>query len=90
MSGVGEAHPAWLGNDATYNAKHRWLQKHMPRTGTCARCKTSEKKLDIACKNGKYTRNFDDYMWLCRKCHFEYDGLVKNLHWHKDPINRSS
>ena len=73
-----EKSPNWKGGKVSYNSLHHWLRKWMPKTGKCAHCKTTKKKLVVACKK-KYTRNFNDYMWLCYRCHFIFDGLSRNL-----------
>ena len=53
---------------------HKYLRykykDKMPKT--CESC-GELKKLDCANISGKYTRNIEDYKWLCRKCHCIYD-----------------
>lgn len=56
-----------------YRALHYWLNRNMPRKRSCEHCGTFNKKLEIACKEGKYTKNFSDYMFLCHSCHIYHD-----------------
>ena len=71
LAKLGEKNPSWKGDSVKYRALHAWLQKHMPKKESCERC-GSKKNISIACK-GNYTRNFDDYEWLCRSCHSKED-----------------
>ena len=41
-------------------------------------CQNHSKVYDLANK-GIYNRNFDNWEWLCRKCHMLSDGRLENL-----------
>lgn len=75
----GKKHPRWTEN-LTYNALHDWLRKNFKKPKYCERC-GKEKPLDFSNISGKYKRDIKDYECICRKCHFEKDGIVKNFHW---------
>jgi hypothetical protein len=52
---------------------HNYIKRRKPRVEFCESC--GEKKfLHLSNKNGhKYSRNPDDYWWLCAKCHWHFD-----------------
>lgn len=73
----------WLGDNATYNSKHKWIQKHWVKTGICEHC--GLKKLPKpggrlkhhnhwANISGKYLRVREDWLELCSKCHRLFDN----------------
>lgn len=73
---IGEQSPSWKGNDAKYHAIHKWIRNHKPKPIRCENC-NKEGKLHVAKKpDALYTRNFDDYLWLCPSCH---DKLDRNM-----------
>lgn len=56
-----------------YNSIHSWLRINK-KGDICEICKCKGKKLDNALKEGfKYEKNIDNFMKLCRKCHYHYD-----------------
>lgn len=57
---------------------HQYLRKYYPPPKKCELC-GEEKKLELACKDGKYIRDIKEYFYICHKCHSEYDGYVKYL-----------
>lgn len=73
------------------NAMHAFLRHHYGRPTYCVgeNCEGKSKWYDWAKKTDReYTRNPDDYLWLCRKCHRKYDmtpaireQAIKNLSW---------
>lgn len=68
----GEGHPNWKGDNVTYKPLHIWLNRHKQKRETCEIC--NEKKiLELSNIDHKYTRNLEDYQWLCKSCHSKYD-----------------
>lgn len=72
----------WLGDDASYNAKHRWIQKHWVKTGICTYCGKKPRPFgnrrygtEWANLDGKYNRD-DKTTWaeLCKSCHVKLDA----------------
>jgi len=55
---------------------HRRLDESKPKK--CEHCK-EEKKLEMANKSRKYKRSLNDWLWLCKRCHFKYDGAERYL-----------
>jgi len=71
-----ERHPQWKGNNASYQAIHQWMSRHFGKPSRCEMCGTMEaKKFEWANLDGKYTRNRDDWMRLCSKCHHKLDDI---------------
>ena len=65
-----ENHPFWTGDKVNYPAAHMWMKRHKPRPAFCQMCR-ERPALDLSFngKNGDWTRNPEDYEWLCRGCH---------------------
>ena len=72
-----ELSATWLGTEATYNSKHRWIQKNWTKTGICQKCGdkphpygkrhfgTEWHSLD-----GCYNReDISTWVEVCKKCH---------------------
>lgn len=74
----GENHYNWKSNP-NYRTLHRWVNTNKPKSPVCENCGTSGVKLECANISGVYTRNLNDYKWLCRSCHMEEDGRFCNL-----------
>jgi hypothetical protein len=70
---------AYKGENVSYRTLHAWLRMNKPKVERCELC-GSTKKLEIAnIKGHEYSRDLDDYMWLCTRCHIVMDGRLKNL-----------
>lgn len=80
----GENHPGWKGDKLGYFAAHSYLREyHSDKKTECIQC-GSNKKLQFAKKKGSnYTRNIEDYLILCTRCHLIYDGLKERTPWNK-------
>jgi Zn finger protein HypA/HybF involved in hydrogenase expression len=63
--------------NAGYTAIHKWVRKNKPSDNKCESCeidgKEIKKGLHLANKDHKYKRNIEDWMYLCPKCHRDYD-----------------
>lgn len=73
-----ESSPNWKGENATYNAVHRWVQKHYIKKGICEDCgfkPISKAKNRTAThwhnESKKYLRNRIDWEELCPSCHYK-------------------
>ncbi len=67
----------WKGNNASYASQHEWIRINCFIPDKCEMC-NEPKKLDAASVNHKYERDCLNYKWLCRKCHFKFDGKDSN------------
>jgi hypothetical protein len=77
---IGEAHGLWKGGAATYTEHHHWIKRWGTRSGSCAHCDRSPDRCrdgrvgtDWANISGRYLRQVDDWIELCRSCHKLYD-----------------
>lgn len=83
---TGSKNGLWKGDDVGYGPLHSWIKNHKPKIKFCEVC-NKKKVLEIANVSGKYKRDINDYMWLCRSCHMKSDGRLKNLNikkWKKN------
>ena len=68
----GKRHYEWKEKGASYGCIHAHMRKTIIKE-CCLHCKTV-KDLELATVHGKDgSRNPDDYLVLCRKCHRKYD-----------------
>lgn len=66
----GENHPCWKGDDVGYFSAHIWLRKNKSKPKFCERCeKRPACHLSFNGKGMEWSRNPDDYEWLCVSCH---------------------
>jgi hypothetical protein len=65
----------WKGDEVGYASLHEWIRKYKPKSDVCEHC-GEKKKLQAANVSGKYLRDFDDWLWLCVKCHVAMDGTI--------------
>jgi len=78
---TGEKASYWKGEKATYNSKHRWIQKHWNKTGVCEMCKKKTVPFgkrhfgtEWANISGHYDRlDRTDWKELCPTCHRRFD-----------------
>lgn len=76
---LSEKNPNWKGeNVKNKKVYHEWLRSRYPVPKLCTNC-NKEKKLYLASINGhNYTRNINDYKFLCASCHIKFDrGIIK-------------
>lgn len=79
----GELNGLWKGDSVGKTALHMWVRRYIPKPNTCDECKIKP-PLDLANISNKYnpktyTRDFKNWLWLCRSCHMKIDGRVSNL-----------
>lgn len=75
---------AWKGNNAGYSSKHKWIQKHWTKTGTCESCGLSPEPYgkrrwgtEWHSIDHKYNRE-DKNTWIevCKSCHLKLDKCL--------------
>lgn len=64
----------WRGNDVGYSGVHQWVRRHLPKPESCESCGRVSKWIDLANITGIYSREFENWRYLCRKCHRKNDG----------------
>ena len=72
----GEKNVNWKGDEASYGSLHDWVSYHKGNEKKCSQCGEDEpsKRYEWANISGEYKREIDDYIRLCKKCHYHYDG----------------
>ena len=74
-SAVGDKHWKWAGSHVGYRGIHHWMTKRYGQPNYCEHCKRSDKEnYDWANVSGKYKRNRNDWIRLCKSCHKIYDN----------------
>ena len=68
-------HPNWKGLNASYVSIHKWVANRKGRPKKCEHCGSINKnRYEWANTDGKYSRNLNDYIRLCKSCHTKYDN----------------
>lgn len=73
-----ENNPRWKGDKAKYRALHAFIERHYGKPTTCEHCQTSNligRQIHWASKTQSHTRNREDWLRLCAKCHGIYDKV---------------
>lgn len=77
--------PLWKGDNVSYAGLHRWVERELGKSNECSNCGGIfyAHSIEWANRSGKYHRNTDDWIRLCRSCHRTYDhfnrqGLIKS------------
>ena len=78
---TGTNNKLWKGETVGYLALHEWVNKWKKKPKGCEFCGKNV-RLDAANIDHKYRRCLDDYIYLCRKCHSQYDKR-KGIFWLK-------
>lgn len=75
---MGDAHPLWTGDDASYAAQHARVHAARGTASECSRCGRSDDgvRYDWANLTGDYN-DIWDFAPMCRPCHGAYDAPMK-------------
>ena len=65
LAHIGEKAYNWKGDNARYSAIHMWVNDHLPQIKICHKCYSRE-NIDLANITGEYTRDFSNWLYLCR------------------------
>lgn len=82
ISGVGETHPGWKGEEVKHSGCHLYIRNNYGNPKKCEDCgKVGQKvgrnwNIDWSNCDHKYKRIREDYKGRCRSCHQKYD--IKN------------
>lgn len=66
-------HPAWKGDNVSYNSLHFWVRRKLGKPQKCIRCGKSWGRLHWASISHEAKRDQNDYMPMCARCHKFYD-----------------
>jgi hypothetical protein len=82
LSRLGEKNPMWKGDKKIHiTTLHDWVRSRLPVPDRCTKCNTPKpsRNIDLANITGIYNREFKNWQYLCRTCHWILDEKVKNL-----------
>jgi hypothetical protein len=51
-----------------YLTIHTWVRRHLERPAVCPKC--GKAKPQLCNTTGNYDRDFNNWEWLCQKCHY--------------------
>ena len=68
----GDGNGMWAGDEVKYGSLHDWARNNKPKPEFCEVC-GKKKPLDLASIGHTYSRNLDEWRWLCRGCHMKVD-----------------
>lgn len=72
---LGEKNHMWKGDEVGYSGVHAWVRSRLGTPQYCAKCQSHEpQRYEWANISGNYKREIDDWIRLCTKCHFLFDG----------------
>lgn len=83
LTKLGEKNPNWIGDKINCKAVHLWITRNYKKPELCEECK-EQKAYDLANITGIYSRDIQNYRWLCRHCHMSMDGRLKLLQTYND------
>jgi hypothetical protein len=63
------------GDGYKYDWIHEWIRKQKPKPSLCESCQSRPPR-DLANISGLYSRDLNDWEWLCRRCHMSKDHCV--------------
>lgn len=74
-----ELNPSWKGDKVKIGPSlHQWVRKHLSKPDLCEVCNIKP-PLDLANVTGIYSRAFENWRYMCRRCHILSDGRMNNL-----------
>jgi hypothetical protein len=80
----GKNHYKWKGDYVGYHGVHHWLYKYFGKPMKCEHCGEiilKGKNIHWANKSGKYLRDINDWLRLCKYCHAIYDKIEQKGFW---------
>ena len=74
-----ELNPRWKGDKVGIrSALHEFVRKYKETPELCEVCNIKH-SLDLANVTGIYARGFENWKYMCRKCHMTSDNRIENL-----------
>ena len=78
-SRIGSLNHHWKGDLVGVSGVHQWVRKNLTQPEKCQMC-DDRPVADLANITGIYKRDFENWKYLCRKCHMVSDGRLDKLH----------
>lgn len=70
----------YKGDKVSYAGLHMWVSRWKGKPNFCEICKSKDaKRYEWANKSGEYKRDLNDWMRLCKKCHFANDDVGRKM-----------
>lgn len=79
----GELHGLWKGDDVGYKALHDWVYREKGSPKKCQWCGSTE-NMEWANKSRDYKRDANDWLELCKKCHWRWDNSTRGVIYYTD------
>lgn len=76
---TGETNSNWKGKGVKYTGIHEFVRRHLAKPELCEKC-NEVPPYDLANISGQYSRDLNDWQWLCRKCHMKDDGRLEKFY----------
>lgn len=77
-----------------YDNLHDWVRRKRGKPLKCEHCGTCNGRLEWANKSHEYKKDENDWISLCKKCHYQYDknvvsaSVIFNIHTENDNMKR--
>ncbi len=69
--------PNWKGDQPVdMSSIHEWAKRRLAKPDLCMGCQRKV-PLDLANISQLYKRDLSDWEWLCRRCHMDKDGRMR-------------
>ena len=75
---LNDKNPLWAGDDVGYLGLHSWISRKLGKPSTCENCGRTGlvgHEIHWASISGEYKRDLKDWIRLCAKCHYHFDGI---------------
>ena len=66
------------GTVSEYKYLHYWINKEMGKPKSCVKC-NSKIYVEWANKSHEYKKDSEDWIALCKKCHFHFDNMTERM-----------
>jgi hypothetical protein len=61
-----------------FDVMHKWLKRRIPKPKLCELCNKIPPQ-DLANVTGTYDRNFSNWKYICKKCHWHLDEDAQHI-----------
>jgi hypothetical protein len=77
-----------------YDNLHNWVRRKKGKPTICEHCNKTDGRIEWANKSHLYKKKIEDWISLCKKCHYQYDkdivsaSVIFNIHTKKNNLTR--